>query len=101
MRIYSTELLAAAAFIASISSYSASDSKIAQPELPTSDLSHDREDGVMEDQALHTSDEAARIQPPSEIPALIGAAEGKLHDSTVLLQFKLDSHNCIINLQKR
>uniref|UniRef100_A0AAV1U9E8 RxLR effector candidate protein n=1 Tax=Peronospora matthiolae TaxID=2874970 RepID=A0AAV1U9E8_9STRA len=84
MRIYSTELLAAAAFIASISSYSASGSKIAQPELSTSDRAPDREDGATEEQALQTIDEAereARMQPPSEVSASIAAANAKLSDS--------------------
>ena len=78
MRIYTTELLAAVAFIASLSRYSASGSKTVPSDPRTSDNSHDRE-GDASDDIVHSNDEEeseARMVLPGDIPAF----GEKLHD---------------------
>uniref|UniRef100_A0AAV1UUT0 Uncharacterized protein n=1 Tax=Peronospora matthiolae TaxID=2874970 RepID=A0AAV1UUT0_9STRA len=88
MRIYTTELLAAVAFIESLSRYSASGSKTLRPDLHSSDRPKDRVGDASDNHMLPSNDIANgedrtwALEFP-ELYAVVERAQGVIHDQSV------------------
>uniref|UniRef100_A0AAV1U5Q1 Uncharacterized protein n=1 Tax=Peronospora matthiolae TaxID=2874970 RepID=A0AAV1U5Q1_9STRA len=88
MRIYTTELLAAVAFIESLSRYSASGSKTLRPDLHSSDRPKDRVGDASDDGMSQSDDEAngedrTGTRDVHSLLALFGRAQKRTYDHEI------------------